>query len=68
MLAFELTVSGADGVGMDAEAAGQFTRARKALSRCKVVAENGEDDLRDQLLADGNVAVALKPELHAELS
>src|ERR1700687_970731 len=67
-LPFELAVAGADRVGMKTEAPRQFPRARQALPRREVVAEDTENDLRYELFADGNFAAAGKPELHDGLS
>jgi hypothetical protein len=65
-LPFQLAVTGADGVGMKVKAPGQFARAGQALAGRKVVAQDGENDLRDQLLPDGDFARAGKPELHRD--
>src|SRR6202047_3009081 len=67
-LPFELTVAGADGVGMKTEAPRQFPRARQALPRREVVAEDAKNNLRYELFADGNFAAAGKPKLHDGLS
>src|ERR1700690_3052446 len=68
MFTLQLAVSGADGVGMQAEAAGQFAGAGEALSGGEIVAQDGKDDLGYELLPDGDVAAAREPELHAALS
>jgi hypothetical protein len=64
LVAFELAVSGAYGVGMQVESPSQFACTRQSLPGRKIVAQNAEDDLRDQLLADRHFAGARKPELH----
>ena len=64
-LAFKLAIGGAGGVGMDAEAAGELARAGQALAGREFAAENAEHDLRDQLLAQGDIAGAIEPEPHA---
>jgi len=50
---------------MEVEAAGEFAGGGQALAGCEVVAEDAEDDLGDELFADGDVASAGEPELHA---
>ena len=47
------------------KSSGQLTSARKTLSRPEVVAEDPKHDLRDELFADRDFAVACKPELHS---
>src|SRR5271156_3320678 len=64
-LALKLTISGAHRVVMKAKPTRQFSRAGQSLPRRQVVAEDAEDDLRDELFADGDFAAAGKPELHA---
>jgi hypothetical protein len=66
--ALELAVSGADGVGMQAKTACEVACAGESVSGGKVVAQNSEDDLGDELFADGDFAAAGKPELHAAIS
>jgi hypothetical protein len=68
MFAFELTVCGADGVGMEAEAPRQFARAGQALAGSQIVAEDGQNNLSHELFANGDFAAARKRELHAGLS
>ena len=63
-IALELAVSGADRVGMQVKAPRQIARARQALTGRQIVAQYAEDDLGDQLFADGDFAAAGKPELH----
>ena len=64
LVAFELAVPGADRVGVQVESASEFACTRQALSGRKIVAQDAEDDLRDQLFADRYFAGARKPELH----
>src|SRR5437899_1265434 len=64
LVAFELPVPGADRVGMQVESPRQFACTRQTLSGRKIVAQDAEDDLRDQLFADRYFAGARKPELH----
>lgn len=63
-LPFQFAIASADGVGMNAETPRQVSRAGQALPWSQIVAEDTQDDLSDQLFADGNVAAARKPELH----
>ena len=44
---------------------GQFTSARKPLSRCEVIAEDSKHNLRNELFADRDFAFACKPELRS---
>src|SRR6266481_1544454 len=67
-LPFELAVASTDCIGMKTESTRQFSRARQALPRREVVAEDPENDLCYELFADGNFAAAGKPELHDGLS
>src|SRR5215467_2961267 len=50
---------------MHVKSSGQLTSARKTLSRPEVVAEDPKHDLRDELFADRDFAVACKPDLHS---
>jgi len=52
LVACMLPVSGANGVGMQVESASQFACTRQALSGRKIVAQDPEGDLRDQLFTD----------------
>jgi len=61
---FELAIGGACGVGVDAEAAGKIARAGQAVAGWKFATENAEDNLRDELLTQGNLAGAVEPEAH----
>ena len=63
-IAFELAISGADRVGVEMKAPCQIASAGQSLARLEIVAQDAEDDLRDQLFADGDFAAAGKPELH----
>ena len=63
----ELSISCADGVGMDAEAAGEFARAGKAIAGTKISRKNRKDNLRDQLAIDGHFARRGEPESHGSL-
>src|SRR3981081_557126 len=67
-LPFELAVAGTDRIGMKTEAPRQFPRARQALPRREVVAEDPKNDLCYELSADGNFTAAGQPELHDGLS
>ena len=64
----ELAIAGADGVGMDAEPAGQLPRAGQPVARPEVAAEDGKDHLRDQLTIDGDFALGGKPKSHIDLA
>ena len=60
-LAFEFAVAGADGVGMKAKAARDFAGAGEALAGSEVAAHDSEDDLCDELFADGDFGAASEP-------
>ena len=62
--AVEFSVGGADGVGMEAEASRQFSRAGQTFAGSKVAAQYSEGDLGFNLLSDGNGAAASEPEVH----
>lgn len=66
-IALQLAIPGAYGIGMQAKAARQIPDAWEALSRGEVATENPQNDLGRQLLADGYVSLARKPELHGGL-
>jgi hypothetical protein len=53
---------------MNVKPPGQLSRAGQALAWLQVVAENAENDLRDQLLANCDFTAAGKPELHGASS
>ena len=46
---FELAVAGADGVGMDGEAAGELASTGQTVAGLEVAGEDGERDLGDEL-------------------
>jgi hypothetical protein len=66
-IAGELAVSGADGVGVDAEAAGEFAGAGEAVAGAEFSRKDGKGYLRDQLAVDGYLAGRRKPESHGSL-
>ena len=53
----EFAIRRADSVGMDVVPARQIARARQTLGSLQIVADNSENDLSDQLLANGNFTV-----------
>ena len=59
---FEVTVAGADGVGVDGEAAGELSRAGKTVAGLEIAGEDGEDHLGDQLAIERNFAIGSKPQ------
>ncbi len=63
----ELAVSGADCVGVEAEASGKFSGARQPLPGSQIIAQDPQHDLGDQLLPDADFAPAREPELHATI-
>ena len=63
----ELTVSGADGVGMNAEAAREFAGAWEAVAGAEVSREDGKGYLRDQLAVDRDFAGGREPEAHGDI-
>jgi hypothetical protein len=65
-LALELAVAGADGVGVQTEAAGELARAGETIARAQLAREDGEDDLGDELTINGDFAAGSKPQSHAE--
>ncbi len=66
-LVFEFFVGRAGGVGMDAVALGQLAGAGQPLAGGKLAAQDAQNDLGRELLAQVNVAVPLKPEAHGYL-
>jgi len=64
LVAGELAVTGADGVGMKTKPSGKFACAGKAFTGWEIAAEDAEDDLRNELFADGDGAATCEPELH----
>src|SRR5258708_20874986 len=64
-IARQLAISRADGVGMQVEAPGQIARTGQTLAWRQVVAQDAEDDLGYQLLANRDFAAPGKPELHS---
>jgi hypothetical protein len=50
------------------KASRQFPRARQALTRSEVVAQNAKNDLSHKLFANADFASARKPKLHGRLS
>ena len=54
LAARELAISSADGIRMNVEAACEFTGAGETLARLEVCAQNAEDNLRYQLLANAD--------------
>ena len=63
-IARELAVSGADGVGMNAEASGEFAGAGEAVAGAEISCEDGKNHLRDKLPVDGHFAGRREPESH----
>jgi hypothetical protein len=51
---------------MEIEAPRQLALAGEALAPSQVAAQNAQHDLGDQLFADADLALAGKPELHAQ--
>lgn len=66
-LTFELAISGADGIGVDAEAACEFARAGEAVAGAEVSREDGKGDLRHQLAVDRDFAGGREPEAHGNI-
>ena len=66
-VAGKLAVSGADGVGVNAEAAGEFAGAGEAVAGAEVSCKYGKGYLRDQLTVDGYLAGRGEPESHGSL-
>src|SRR6185503_1440721 len=60
----EFAICGADCVSVDVVTSGEFARARQALGDFEVVTDNAEDDLRHQLLANGDFTVFGDPDAH----
>ena len=60
----QLAVTCAYGVGVDGKAAGQFTRAGQTVAGTQVAAENGQDDLGNELAIDGDFTAGGEPEPH----
>jgi len=58
-LVFEFLIGGAGGVGMDAVALRQLSRAGQPLAGGKLVAQDAQDDLGAELLAQVHIAVAV---------
>jgi hypothetical protein len=61
----KLAITGADGLGMQTEATGQFPGAGETIARLEVAAKNGKHNLSDELPIDRNFAARGKPESHA---
>jgi len=65
-IALQLPVAGADGVGMDVEAARQFAGAGETVAGAQVAAEDRQDNLGDELAINGDFATGGEPESHAQ--
>lgn len=63
-VAFQLAITGAGGVGVDAETACQFPRAGQFLAGKNLAREDAEHNLGDQLLTKGDLGAAIEPEAH----
>ena len=63
-LPLELPIAAANRIGMEMKPPGKFARARQPLACGQIVAQNSQNDLRDQLFAQRYSAVMCKPELH----
>ena len=61
-VAGELPVTGADGVGVDAEAAGKFARAGEPLAGLEVAGQDGQLHLSGELAIDWDFACRREPE------
>src|SRR6185369_14634761 len=57
----EFAIRRTDSVGVDIVAAREVTRARQTLGNLQIVADNSENDLCNQLLADGNFTIFRDP-------
>ncbi len=62
----QLTIRGANSVGVYVVTSREVTRARQALTDFEVVADDAENDLRHELLADRDFAAFGDPESHVE--
>src|SRR5215217_6007817 len=62
----QLAICGADGVGVYVITPREVACARQALSDFEVVADDAENDLRHELLADRDFAAFGDPESHVE--
>ena len=60
----QFTICGADCVCVDVVAPREFARAWQALGNFEVVTDDTEDDLRHQLLANGDFTVFGDPDAH----
>ena len=61
---FQLAIAGAHGIGIDGKTASQFARAGQPGARAQIAAENGQDNLGDQLSINWDFAAGSKPEPH----
>src|SRR6185369_4079971 len=62
----QFAICGADSIGVYVVTTREVTCARKALSDFEVVADDAENDLRHELLADRDFAAFGDPESHVE--
>src|SRR5437899_11934959 len=68
VLVCKLAITGADGIGMKMEASRQFARTREPLSGSQIAAEDTQNDLGNELVANADFAGAGEPEAHAGVS
>ena len=66
--ALQLAIGRAGRVGMNAEAARQLAGRGQALAGKHLTRADGENDLRNQLLAQRNFGASVEPEVHGGLS
>lgn len=64
VLLFKLAIARTDGVGVDFETSRELTCAGKPFAGREIVTKDSQNNLGNQLFADGDVAVACKPEAH----
>jgi hypothetical protein len=53
-ISLQQPIRGTDGIRMKVKSSREFARARQALPGNQISAENSQDDLCNQLLANGN--------------
>src|SRR5215216_176402 len=62
----QLAIGGADGIGVYVVTPRKVTCARQSLGNFEIIADNAENDLRHELLADRDFATFRDPESHVE--
>jgi len=64
MVLLQVTVTGADRIWVKMKTPRQFARAGQSLPGLKLAAEDAQNDLRDQLVANTDFVAAGEPEPH----